>query len=141
MERKIILIGILMFTMFIIIFNIYFLTTLKTEESFTEFYMLNQSGYADRYQTRFKVDTPANMLLGVTNYESIYTNYTIKIVVDKDILSTKNISLRDRETWEGNMTFIPHKNGNNLKMTFFLFKENNFQEPYRRLYLWINVND
>lgn len=130
---------ILIITAIVAIGMVYFVvTTPKIGEKFTEFYVLNPSGKADRYQTNLKVNENATYLVGVSNHEYAPINYTIKIALDKDILTSKDVTLAYNQTFEDNMTLVPDKKGTNIKLEFWLFKEKNFTEPYRELHLWVN---
>ena len=134
-----ILVGMLIFAIVIFVGVSYFsVTTAKIGERFTEFYVLNSSERTDNYFTNLKVDNSYNYLMGIANHEYAQTNYNIKVVLDKDVLTSEDLTLNYGETWENNVTFVPNKEGKNMQLEFWLFKDNNFTEPYRRLYLWVN---
>lgn len=131
---------ILAFTIILAIGMIYYvIVTPKIGEKFTEFYILGPSGKAENYSTELKLGSPATLMTGVVNHEYSPVNYTIQIFLDNDILSSKKLVLNHNETWEKNITFVPNKEGNDMKLELLLFKENNFTSPYRRLHLWENV--
>ena len=119
---------------------IYVITTPKIGEKFTEFYILNSTtGKADNYPNILKLNNSTTLLIGIVNHEYSLVNYTIQIDLDKNILTSEQLRLNHNDTWEKNMTFIPNKNGTDMKLGFLLFKENNFTNPYRDLHLWVNV--
>jgi uncharacterized membrane protein len=119
---------------------IYFvITTPKPGERFTEFYILDPSGKAENYSTELKNNSPSKILVGVVNHEYISINYTVQVELDKKILTDTGFMLAHNDTWENNITFAPDKIGNDLKLEFWLFKEDNFTAPYRELHLWVNV--
>lgn len=118
---------------------IYIITTPKMGEKFTEFYILGNSGNAENYSTELKLNSTTTLLTGVVNHEYSVVNYTIQIVLDEDILSTEKLVLKHNEIWQNNISFIPDKVGVDKKLELFLFKENNFTIPYRRLHLWTNI--
>lgn len=131
---------ILILTIMLTIGTVYYTITVpKMGEKFTEFYVLNSVGEADNYSTNLKSNYPAEWIVGVTNREYVPVNYTIQIILDKDILTTRTLELDHNEKWEKNVTFIPNKVGNDKELEFLLFKENNFTVPYRSLRLWINT--
>lgn len=135
-----ILTGILIFSIALAIGMVYFVITApKTGERFTEFYILGPEGRADNYSTELKYNSPAAILVGVVNHEYASVNYTVQVSLNKDVLTDTWFSLGYNETWEKNMTFVPDKNGTNMKLEFWLFKEDNFTAPYRELHLWVNV--
>ena len=130
---------ILIFTIVLTIGTIYYTITVpKMGEKFTEFYILNSDGKANNYSTNLKLNSPAVWLVGITNREYATVNYTIQIVLDKNILTTRTLILDNNEKWEKNITFISDKVGTNKELEFLLFKDNNFTTPYRSLRLWIN---
>lgn len=141
---------ILIITVVIAVGMIYYvITTPKIGERFTEFYVLDINGKADNYQTQLNLSSDLNSdatyLIGVSNHEYGVVNYTMRVVLDNAMLSTREIVLDHNQTWEQNVTMRPSKawsgiipTGTNLKLEFLLFKENNFTEPYRKLHLWVN---
>ena len=118
---------------------LFVVTTPKIGERFTEFYILDASGKADKYPTNLKYNYPAELLVGVVNQEYVTINYTVRIALDKEVLTDTRLKLNHNETWEKNITFIPDKEGNDMKLEFWLFREDNFTAPYRMLHLWVNV--
>ncbi|KCZ71724.1 putative membrane protein [Candidatus Methanoperedens nitroreducens] len=121
---------------------VYFVTTTpRIGERFTEFYILDPSGKAENYPTSLKYSSTAEILAGVVNHEYNPVNYTVQVALDKIILSDTRFMLAHNEAWENKMTFVPDREGNDLKLEFWLFKDNNFTAPYRSLHLWVNVTE
>ncbi|MCX9084240.1 MAG: DUF1616 domain-containing protein [Candidatus Methanoperedens sp.] len=132
--------GILIFTLVLAISLVYFVITVpKIGEKFTEFYILGQEGKADNYSTELKFNSPSQVLIGVANHEYVPVNYTVQVVLEKEIMTDIWFSLDHDETWEQNVTYVPEKTGKNLKLEFWLFKEDNFTAPYRELNMWVNI--
>jgi len=132
--------GILIFTIVLAVSMLYFVITApKIGERFTEFYILGPEGKADNYPTTLQYNYPSTILIGVANHEYVSVNYTVRIALDKEILTDTLFSLDHNEIWEKNVTFVPEKYGTNLKLEFWLFKDDNFTSPYRELYMWVNV--
>ena len=67
-----------------------------------------------------------------------YVNYTLQIVLEKNIIFSENLLLNNNEKWQKNVTFSPDKKGKDMKLELLLFKENNFAIPYRELHLWVD---
>lgn len=135
-----ILTGVLLFSIALAIGMIFFvITTPKIGERFTEFYILGSEGKTQDYPLVLKYNSPATILVGVVNHEYVPVNYTVRIALDKELLTDTWFSLDHNTTWEKNMTFVPNKNGTDRKLEFWLFKEDNFTAPYRNLHLWVNV--
>ena len=136
-----ILTGVLIFSIFLAIGMIFFvITTPKIGEKFTEFYILGPEGKAENYPSLLRYNSPATILIGVVNHEYIPVNYTVRIALDKEPLTDIRFFLDHNATWENNITFVPDKNGTDMKLEFWLFKEDNFTAPYRDLHLWVNVS-
>lgn len=132
--------GILIFSIVLAIGLLYFVITVpKIGEKFTEFYILGPEGKADNYPSVLQYNYPTNILVGVVNHEYVSTNYTVRIALDKDILTDRLLFLDHNTTWENNVSFVPDKYGTDMKLEFWLFKEDNFTAPYRELYMWVTV--
>jgi uncharacterized membrane protein len=132
--------GILIFSLVLAISLVYFVITVpKIGEQFTEFYILGPEGKADNYSTDIKYNSPSHVLIGVANHEYIPVNYTVQVVLENNILTDTWFRLNHNEIWEQNVTYIPEKTGKNMKLEFWLFKEDNFTAPYRELNMWVNI--
>lgn len=132
--------GILIFSIILAIAMIYYvITSPKIGERFTEFYILNTSGKAESYPTNLKLDSPAQILVGVVNHE--YTTINYRVVLDKEILTDLGFMLEHNQIWEDNVSFVPDREGKDMKLEFLLYKEDNFTSPYRELHLWVNVKE
>jgi len=137
-----ILTGILIFSIALSIGMTYsVITNPIVEERFTEFYILGPEGKAMDYPNNLKYNSSATILVGVVNHEYASTDYTVQVALDRKILSNTWLRLDNNETWEKNITFVPDKEGTDLKLEFWLFKENNFTAPYRELHQWVNVTE
>lgn len=118
---------------------LFVILTPKTGERFTEFYILGPSGKAENYSADLKYNSPATSLVGVVNHEYSLVNYTVQVALNEKVLTFTRFMLTSNETWEKNITFIPDKEGNGMRLKFWLFKEDNFTAPYRELQLWVNI--
>ncbi len=136
-----ILTVILIFSIALSVGIIYFaITNSEVGEKFTEFYILGPEGKAANYTTaNLKYNFPATVLVGVANSEYAFVNYTVQVALRGDVLAEKRLRLGNNESWKENITFVPDKKGKDLKLEFWLFKEDNFTAPYRELHLWVNV--
>jgi uncharacterized membrane protein len=131
---------VLIFMSILTIVTIYYtITTPKMGEKFTEFYVLNADRKADNYSTNLTLNSPTTLLAGVTNNEYYRTNYTINMVIGKEILATEKLTLNYGDIWEKNITFVPNKVGTKMKLELLLFKEDDYKTPYRKLSLWVTV--
>ena len=116
----------------------YVITSPKMGEKFTEFYVLGENGKAINYTTDLKLGSPATYMVGISNHEHESTNYTLQILLDKQVLTSKEIFNTHNETWEDRITVEPDRKGTNLMLEFWLFKGNDITNPYRSLHLWVN---
>jgi len=119
----------------------YFASTPRTGERFTEFYLLGPNGKIANYPTNLTVGETGKLIIVVVNHEFETVNYTIKVRLDNETITTINgINLKREEKWEQNYTFTVQKTGDKMKLEFLLFAElEGADEPYRSLHLWITV--
>ncbi len=136
---KILTIILILSVLISIIMLVYVIVTPKQGEKFTEFYILGDNGKAEGYPTQLEAGKNSSVIVGIVNHEYIQTNYTIKILLKNDTLSTIPVQLNDNSTWEKRVFFTPEETGENLKLEFLLYKEN-LTSPYRDLHLWVNVS-
>lgn len=118
---------------------IYVVVTPHQGEKFTEFYILGDGGKAEGYPTQLEAGNNGSLIVGIVNHEYTQGNYMLKILLQNDTLSTVHVPLKHNSTWKERVYFIPEETGNNLKLEFLLYKEENFSAPYRELHLWVNV--
>lgn len=134
-----ILTGILILSIIVFVGVSYFaVVTPKIGERFTEFYILSNTG-DDDHLTNLNINNSYDYLLGITNHEYRKVNYTIKVVLNNNVLASEDLVLNHDDTWENNVTFSPYYEGKDMKFEFWLYKDHNFTEPYRELHLWVNA--
>lgn len=110
------------------------------KESFTEFYVTGGQGKLEGYPSNLTLGETANVTLGVVNHENKVTNYRVVAELgNKTIKEIKDIRLSDEGKWRKKVHITPKQVGNNLKLSFFLYKEGN-STPCRKLDLWLNVS-
>jgi len=117
----------------------YVLATPKVGERFTQFYILNMEGKATDYPDMLSVGEQGQVIAGIINNEHKVTTYRIEIKIKGDKESLSNpITLEDEGKWEEIITFTPASQGENQKVEFLLYKNN---EPgvYQSLHIWIDV--
>lgn len=117
----------------------YTITYPKIGETFTEFYITDPLVETSGYSTSLKLNSSTNWSVYVVNHEYAHIKYTLQVVLDKNILVSRQLTLDHNQKWEKNITMIPNKEGTNQKLEFLLFKDDNFTTPYRSLHLWINT--
>ena len=109
-------------------------------EKFTEFYLLDSQGTTDDYPQKLLVGYPGEVILAIRNHERQDTYYYVEVRLDgTETQRIGPIRLADEKGWEGDVTFVPTKAGKQ-RVEFQLYKEEG-PEPYRDLYLWLDVGE
>ncbi|AFV22734.1 hypothetical protein Mpsy_0523 [Methanolobus psychrophilus R15] len=124
---------------------VYVVATPKQGERFTEFYILGPQGMADDYNTRLVKGESVDVIVGVVNHEYSMVNYSLELRLDNEPMdipdSYRHIPLEHNATWEQPLSFTPEITGNDMKLQYLLYREEDINEPYRDLHLWINVTE
>ncbi len=120
----------------------YVIITPKAGEKFTEFYVLGLDGKADNYPDELTVGEEGKVILGIVNHEhEDGLTYRVEILIDGEGNSTiRPPALDHDQKWESEVSFIPQELGDDQKVKFILYR-NGDEEPYRSLYLWLDVKD
>jgi uncharacterized membrane protein len=140
----------------------------KVGERFTEFYILGSNGKAEAYPSDFvmsnnrvvgvqygdnKTMISADMgqvIIGIVNREQQNTSYSVIITIDNQPAEVYyNVNILDRVSGielppggkrEQVVGFKPHHAGNNQKVEFLLYR-NNEAKPESTVHFWINVKE
>jgi len=136
---------------------VYFVSTPRPPERFTEFYILGPGGNASGYPTNLAVNETGSVIMGIANHEAARVNYTVRIDLvgvqivynatsgynetaefNRTTWSTFNLTLADGLNWTQSYTFRISDTGLwNVK--FFLFKDGDLSSTYRELHLFVRV--
>ena len=117
----------------------YLISKPKIRERFTEFYLLGPEGKAEDYPQEIPLGGEGSVILGIVNQEHELTEYRVIVNFDQEnVADIGPITLNDGEKSEQEIDFAPKKPGLNQKVEFLLYKGIS-TEPYRALYLWIDV--
>jgi uncharacterized membrane protein len=119
----------------------YFISKPKVDEAFTQFYLVQSAGSGSLYPKELKVGQEGKVTLAVTNHEHREVSYRIKSSLNGTRVSEIGpIVITSGQTWQGDLRFVASQDGDNQKLEFSLFLDNNPQ-PYKEpLFVWINVN-
>ena len=129
--------GIIIAAAVIAVWQLYSIES-RTGETFTEFYVLNDSGKAEGYPDWVLAGTPTEVILGIINREMSRTTYTIAIRAhDRPEATLGPFSLEREEKLERKVQ-LNLSAGAHQEIQFLLFKDGS-SIPYRRLHFWINV--
>ena len=115
-----------------------------SEQKFTEFYVLGPAGQMRDYPETLTVGEEASAALGIVCQEHSSTSYRVEIWVDKGQDTEEQcavigpIELCHDEEWEQEAVFAIEQPGEDRKVEFWLFR-NNETQPCRTLHLWVDV--
>ena len=110
----------------------------KAGERFTEFYILDPNGTTSDYPTDLKVGEEGKVIIGIVNHEYKNITYLLEINFNGFMVYKEQVFLIDNETREIPFTFEAINKGENQKLEFLLYK-NQQTEVYRTLHLWVDV--
>lgn len=123
----------------------YVLVTPREGEQFTEFYVLGMNGTAAGYPVDLEAGESGKVMLGILNHEGEAVSYTLDLRLDDRSLpladESETIYLEDGDKWENPISFTPEDAGEDMKLQFLLYKNDDLTEPYRELHMWINVTE
>lgn len=124
-----------------IITLVYIAATSRITDRFTEFYILGPQGKATGYPNKLNVGQEGNVTLGIVNREHEDIVYSVKIQINGESKGTiAPLTLANGGKWEHEVSFVPSEAGANQKVEFLLYK-NGGSEPYKSLYLWLDVKE
>ncbi len=113
--------------------------TARQGEPVTEFYLLGAEGRAESYPYRGVVGESLTVTVGIVNREGVPVGYRLEVVDGENLLGQMGpMVLRDREKYEGLISFTLVHAGEPLRVEFLLYR-NGLPVPYRRLWLWLEV--
>lgn len=117
-------------------------------EAFTEFYILEPNGTLPEYPSTFQVGQQQNITVGITNHEYQDVTYGLVVVAEnatnssqKTLIYNESITVPNTYTSEQPVALKFSEPGNNTKVDFLLYRDNDTQTPYREASLWVNVTN
>ena len=111
----------------------------KTGERFTEFYILGSEGRASDYTLDLAEGDTGSVTLGIINREGREADYIVAVREPGEAhIELARVSLLPGDIWEEKIEFTTGILGENSEIEFLLFRETD-AEPYRSLYLWLNI--
>lgn len=112
----------------------------KPGDAFTEFYLLNPAGMAEKYTREMVLGREYELITGIVNRERQENSYRIEIRLDGVLKSeTGPMVLAPGEKHEQTVKYLPDTPGDNQKLEFLLYKTGE-SAPYTTLYLRIYVH-
>ncbi|MCK5402906.1 DUF1616 domain-containing protein, partial [Candidatus Bathyarchaeota archaeon] len=116
---------------------VYVVVTPKTDERFTEFYILNSNGTASDYPTNLTIGEEGRLVIGIVNMEYENVTYRLELNINETMIYQEYVFLTHNETWKTPFTFKPTIMGENQKLEFLLNKDG---EVYRTLHIFVDVH-
>ena len=120
----------------------YFALTPQPEERFTEYYILGLDGRASNYPSELRVGEEGRVVVCIVNHEHQVVNYRVEIringVKDKEL---GPILLHHEDKWQQEVGFTLAESGNNQKVEFLLYKNEEAEPHSEPLYILINVTE
>lgn len=117
----------------------YVVTTPKTGEKFTEFYILGAGGKAEGYPREIKAGEKGEVIAGIVNHEYETVKYLVEIKVDGERPDRLGpVELEHGQKREERLFFSSTRPQKDAKVEFLLYREGD-TEPYRSLHLWVDV--
>lgn len=118
---------------------LYVMVTPKITETFTEFYILGDTGKMDGYPGLLIPGRAANVTLGLINQEHTSMVYRIEVRIgDEPVAAIGPVELLPEQRWQREVEFRPTRPGTHQRVDFLLYRDRS-NEPYRSLHLWIDV--
>lgn len=113
----------------------------KVGDRFTEFYAVGAGGLAEDYPRRALVGQPVTVTVGIANREGVVAEYRVEVRTSDQLLATAGpVPLEDGRVWEQPLTYSLPQAGDDQVVTFLLYRDG-WDQPYRRLELWIDVEE
>jgi uncharacterized membrane protein len=121
---------------------IHFASIPRMDDNFTEFYLLGEKGMLADYPRDLILGEEVKVKVGIINHENKSLIYRVNIKINgEEITNGDNITLNDKEKWEGDVNVVPIKSGDNQKIEFFVLKGQETVPSLAPLNLWVNVNN
>lgn len=130
-------------TVFVITIG-YILIAPPYQEKFTEFYILGEQGKTHEYPGDFLIGYSRPVTVGIVNHEHREVPYRLLLSIDNGQdnppFYEEKITLGHNQTWEKPIDVAPNVAGNDVKVLFDLYMDDDLSAPYRETYLWVNVS-
>jgi len=117
---------------------VYVVVKPKTDERFTDFYILGPNGKASDYPINLAVGEEGKVIIGIINQEYENVTYLLEVNFNGSSIYKEYVFLIENEKLEIPFTFKAIEKGEYQKLKFIIYK-NQQREAYRTLHLWINI--
>ena len=114
----------------------------KAGERFTEFYILGLGGKATDYPLELRVGEVGEVIIGIVNHEQEVVSYRMETKIDGvQYGEIEPILLGNGEQWEETISFMADSPGDNKRVEFLLYQNNDTTPHLKPLFLWISVTE
>ncbi len=113
----------------------------KTEEAFTNFYILGPEGKMENYPQELTLGEQVEVTLGIENQENQDISYSVIVLLDGEKIQVIGpLKLINGEDWQSGVTLNPTTAGNKQEVEFQVYKGDE-TAPYLALHLWLDVKE
>ncbi len=121
---------------------VYVVTASKSGDLFTEFYILGPEGDQSNYPDILSVGEEGNVTIGIVNHENKETVYQLQIIANGTRAAEIGpVLLANEERWEDQARWVAEIAGEDIKVEFLLYKDNEVDPYLDSVKLWIDVFD
>lgn len=119
---------------------IYIIVNPQPSEKFTEFYVLGADGKAGNYPVNLTRNETGKITIGVVNQEYKTVDYLVVVKLDNRTFYKEEFTLPNKQKKEIAIKVVTSSPGSQ-KLEMFLYKLPDTTNPYRYLFLQMNVSD
>lgn len=117
----------------------YLAATPRAGETFSEFFLLGQTGRSVDYPDSLRVGEEGRVYVGIVNHEGKEVSYLIRVLTgDNESFSAGPVLLADGQNWEGEVSFRATSPEEDKKFEFVLYRDGE-DTSYKKLHLWIDI--
>ena len=126
---------------FLIIFtSVFIISSPKTGNYFTEFYIASLDDVTSGYPRQLQVGENVTIKAVIINNEHQKTRYRMEILVDGNIIQTISpIDIENQEKQEITVMFKLEELEELANVEFLLYRDGQDMKPYRQLRLWVEI--
>lgn len=131
--------GLVLLLLGAVISLVYVIVNPGDGKPFTEFYLLGLDGKSADYPSELNLGEEGKVVVGITNHEREETTYRVEVIINgQKSGEIESIKLVDKQKWETMINFFPETSGENQRIGFVLYKDEDLI-PYLELYLLVTV--
>jgi len=114
-------------------------TDFQTGETYSEFYVLNENGTAAGYPTNLTTGEEGTVLLGIGNHENERVTYRMEVAWNDTTVESREVTVGTDRTEEFVVVISAPDSPGNYRLDFLLYRPTDASEPYRNVYLNVEV--